>query len=137
VATGLTVLHVEDDVALADSVRLLLKSAGHGSVQAYSSAEALGKVTNDGIQPDVLIVDYNLNEEMTGTDVAEQIARITGYPVPTIVLSADLPNAEVPWLPGAPIMLVSKPVDPNSLLETVEHFSELHRLSLSRRGKYA
>lgn len=133
----LTVLHVEDDAALADSVRLLLKSAGHGSVQAHSSAEALGKVTNDGIQPDVLIVDYNLNEEMTGTDVAEQIARITGYSLPTIVLSADLPNVEVPWLPGAPIMLVSKPVDPNALLETVEHFSELHRLSKGRRGKYA
>lgn len=133
----LTVLHVEDDVALADSVRLLLKSAGHGSVHARTSAEAIRMVTHEGVKPDVLIVDYQLNDEMTGTDVAEQLSRVMGHPLPTIVLSADLPNAEVPWLPGAPIMLVSKPVDPNALLETVEHFSQLHRLSVDRRGKYA
>jgi DNA-binding NtrC family response regulator len=132
IAHRATVLHVEDDVALAASVAMLLRVSGFEAITASSSAAALAHIAN-GIRPDLLLVDYRLAEDATGTDVAEMIVRLLGYTVPTILLTADLPNAEIPWLPGAPIMLASKPMDPNALIDTIEHFTTLHRSAQSRR----
>ena len=39
---------------------------------------------------------------MTGTEVAEEFARLLGHAVPTIILTGDPANAEVPWLADAP-----------------------------------
>ncbi|MCS6947983.1 MAG: response regulator [Steroidobacteraceae bacterium] len=120
------VLHVEDDQALAGAIKSLLEIAGHVAISATGSADAIAQLTRTGIRPDVLIVDYRLASSETGTDVAEQIASLVGHSIPTIVLTGDLVNAEVPWMPGAPMMLVAKPVDASTLLETIEHFTSLH-----------
>ena len=44
----------------------------------------------------MLIVDYNLGDGMTGTEVAEEFARLLGHAVPTVILTGDPANAEVP-----------------------------------------
>jgi two-component system, sensor histidine kinase len=126
------VLHLDDDVDLNDAVRSLLQAAGCTTITAASSDEAVDHVLRAGARPDVLLMDYRLAEEATGTDVAERIARALGYPIPTIMLTANLANAEVPWMPGSPIMLVAKPADPTMLLETIAHFAALHRAAHAR-----
>jgi CheY-like chemotaxis protein len=130
-----SVLQIEDDVALSGALALFLRGAGVASQVAACSTEALAQIDR-GLQPDILLVDYNLSEEMTGTDVAEEIARRLGYVLPTIMLTADLVNAEVPWMPGAPMMLVAKPIDSTALLETIEHFTVLHRSARVRRRQF-
>jgi len=127
-----TVLHVEDDRELGDAVRTLLGLSGYDVVTATHGDEAVQHVLVNGLRPDVLIVDYMLGEEETGSDVAEHIARIVGFPIATILLSADIVNAEVPWMPGAPILLVSKPFDPAALIDTIEHFAALQRAARQR-----
>jgi CheY-like chemotaxis protein len=126
------VLHLDDDTTLNAAVRSLLQGAGFETISATTSEEAVAYVLQGGARPDVLLLDYRLAEESTGTDVAERISRALGYPVPTIMLTANLANAEVPWMPGAPIMLVAKPVDATTLLETIEHFTALHRATNRR-----
>ncbi len=121
------VLHVEDDAAVAKSVQLLLKTCGYQTRTFTNAADAEASVSDVGLRPDVLIVDYQLGDDATGTDVAERIAATVGYPLPTIVLTGNLSNAEVPWMPGAPIMMASKPMDGAQLIETVQSFSALHR----------
>jgi hypothetical protein len=79
-------------------------------------------------------MDYRLAEETTGTDVAERIVRALGYPIPTILLTGDLANIEIPWMPGAPISLLAKPADPDLLLDTIQHFSALQRAAQARLG---
>ena len=65
---------------------------------------------------DVLIVDYHLGRSMTGTEVAEEFARLLGHAVPTVILTGDPANAEVPWLADAPVWLARKPLSPDTLL---------------------
>ncbi len=125
-------LHLDDDVALNAVLRSLLLAAGFVTITATSSEEAINHVLRYGARPDVLLMDYRLAEEETGTDVAERIARALGYPVPTIMLTADLANAEVPWMPGAPLMLVAKPADTTTLLEAIQHFTAMHRAATAR-----
>ena len=65
---------------------------------------------------DVLIVDYDLGRGMTGTELAEEFARLLGHAVPTVMLTGDPANAEVPWLAEAPVWVARKPLYPETLL---------------------
>lgn len=131
-ADAATVLHVEDDEQLGNAVRALLQFEGYSSIRACGLDEAMACVTGQGLRPDVLLVDYHLNGPLTGAAVAEHLARVLGYPLPTVVLTADLDKAEAPWMPGAPVLLGSKPIDSAVLLDTIQHFFHWHRFERAR-----
>ena len=128
----IVVLHIEDDDAVRGSVALLLDSAGHQTVSAVDGSSAVSLVKVSGVRPDVLIVDYALPGEIDGTEAVHEICGFLGYPVPTIVLSGELANAAVPWLPGAPLFSVWKPMDPQVLLRVVGSFASLGSFLRSR-----
>ena len=122
------VLHVEDDAALGASVARLLRSAGFEVRSASDGASALEQVAHCESAPDVLIMDVNLGGEMDGADVAQEICHAVGHVVPTIFLSGELSNVGLPWLPGAPLLFVSKPVAAEVLVEAVDSFAGLGRV---------
>jgi len=115
VARGL-VLHVDDDEAVRRSTALLMRTAGYETREAACGEQALAQTESLRGRLDVLIVDYNLGESMTGTEVAEEFARLLGHAVPTIILTGDPANAEVPWLADAPVWVARKPLAPETLL---------------------
>lgn len=124
------VLHVEDDEQLAANVAALLRAQGHVPLTAMDGTAALALLGRAA--PDVLIMDFNLPGEMDGADVVQEICRSLGHVVPTIFLSGELANAAMPWLPGAPLLFVAKPTDPEILLNVVESFAALGRFILGR-----
>lgn len=103
---------------------MLLRTAGCTSETVCSGEEALAWINHRTHDPDVLIVDSELPGELQGSDVAQEIFRVLGRPIPTIVLSAHLTEIELPWMPGAPLLCVWKPVDPDVLLKAVEVFAK-------------
>jgi CheY-like chemotaxis protein len=110
------VLHVDDDEAMRRSTAMLLRSAGFETREAACGEQALGQAESLRGRLDVLIVDYHLGRSMTGTEVAEEFARLLGHAVPTIILTGDPANAEVPWLADAPVWVARKPLLPETLL---------------------
>ena len=62
-----SVLLVEDDPAVRDATRMLLKAEGYRVTAVESLAEALHKVREESI--DLLVTDYHLNDGETGTQV--------------------------------------------------------------------
>jgi CheY-like chemotaxis protein len=128
------VLHVEDDEATRASLRLLLGSAGFRVVSAADGPAALALVHGERLVPDVLIVDYHLSEEMSGTEVAEALAAALGHAPPTVMLTADAMNIEVPWIPGAPFWLVPKPFDARVLLAGLSALVRFHRDTRAAAG---
>jgi CheY-like chemotaxis protein len=110
------VLHVDDDDAMRRSTALLLCSAGFETREAACGELALSQAESLRGRLDVLIVDYHLGHAMTGTEVAEEFARLFGHAVPTIILTGDPANAEVPWLADAPVWVARKPLSPETLL---------------------
>ncbi|HEU4690596.1 MAG TPA: response regulator [Vicinamibacterales bacterium] len=114
-ARGL-ILHVDDDEALRRSTSVLLRSAGFETREANCGESALTQVETLRGRLDVLIVDYDLGRGMTGTELAEDFARLLGHAVPTVMLTGDPANAEVPWLADAPVWVARKPLLPDTLL---------------------
>jgi DNA-binding response OmpR family regulator len=126
------VLHVEDDSDLAASLATLLRVEGFEPITAADGALALASVAPPAVAPDILIMDLDLHHDMDGTDVAEEVCHAIGHVVPTIFLSGELANVAVPWLPGAPLLFIAKPVDPQVLMKVVRSFAALGRFLTSR-----
>jgi DNA-binding response OmpR family regulator len=110
------ILHVEDDEPLRRSMALFMRLAGYETREAAFGEQALEQVESLRGRLDVLIVDYQLGGGLTGTEVAEEFARLLGHAVPTIILTGDPANAEVPWLSEAPVWVARKPLNPDILL---------------------
>jgi CheY-like chemotaxis protein len=121
------ILHVEDDEALRRSTAILLRSAGFETREASCGEEALSQAESLRGRLDVLIVDFHLGRSMTGTEVAEEIARLLGHAVPTVILTGDPTNAEVPWLADAPVWLARKPLLPDTLLAALPPLVDFRR----------
>jgi CheY-like chemotaxis protein len=114
-ARGL-ILHVDDDQDMRRSTGMLLRSEGFETREAASGEQALTQVESLRGRLDVLIVDYDLGRGMTGTELAEEFARLLGHAVPTVMLTGDPANAEVPWLADAPVWVARKPLSPDTLI---------------------
>ena len=134
-ARGL-ILHVDDDAALRRSTALLLRSAGFETREATCGEDALAQVEALRGRLDVLIVDYDLGAGLTGTEVAEDFARLLGHAVPTIMLTGDPANAEVPWLADAPVWVARKPMQAETLLAGLQPLVAFRRAvaAASRTG---
>ena len=126
-ARPFVVLHVEDDAPLAAAVARLLRAQGLETLTATDGEAALARIASGAPEPDVLIVDVNLPGELDGADAAQEICHAVGHVVPTIFLSGELSSVGLPWLPGAPLLFVAKPIDPEVLTKVVESFAELGR----------
>ena len=115
-ATRGLILHVDDDENLRRSTAMLMRSAGFETREAGCGESALAQVEALRGRLDVLIVDYDLGRGMTGTELAEDFARLLGHSVQTVMLTGDPANAEVPWLADAPVWVARKPLLPDTLL---------------------
>jgi CheY-like chemotaxis protein len=95
---------------------MVVGGAGYHCLEAKTPAAALSLVSDVGARRDLLIVDYDLGPGMTGTETVEYISRRLGYSLPTIMLTGDPANSEVPWLRNAPVWIAAKPLCPRALL---------------------
>jgi CheY-like chemotaxis protein len=134
-ARGL-VLHVDDDEAVRRSTALLLRSDGFETLEATCGEHALALAPSLRGKLDVLIVDYHLGRSMTGTEVAEELARLLGHAVPTVILTGDPANAEVPWIADAPVWVARKPLAPETLLAALPPLVAFRRAVAATRTAY-
>jgi CheY-like chemotaxis protein len=121
------ILHVDDDEGLRRSTAMLLRAAGFDTREAACGEDALAQAEALRGRLDVLIVDYDLGAGLTGTEVAEDFARLLGHAVPTIMLTGDPANAEVPWLADAPVWVARKPMQAETLLAGLQPLVALRR----------
>lgn len=126
-ATRGLILHVDDDEATRRSTAMLLRLAGFDTREAESGEQALALAETVRGRLDVLIVDYHLGEGLTGTEISEEFARLLGHAVPTVILTGDPANAEVPWLADAPVWLARKPLMPETLLAALPALVDFRR----------
>jgi CheY-like chemotaxis protein len=118
------VLHVDDEKSVRDALAMLLRAHGYSVTSAANGPEAL-QLAGEGLRPDVLIVDFNLDDEMNGADVAEKMRRVLRYMPPVVMLTGDVSNAEVPCITDVPVWLMHKPVHAEMLLSALPALVEL------------
>ncbi|MDR3534710.1 MAG: response regulator [Rhodopila sp.] len=110
---------VDDDVAVRDSLKFLLETAGH-TVTTYSSAAAF--LDHRGPRPACLVVDYHM-PRMTGLELAAQLQQ-EGANIPLLLITGSVSPAIVANAARLGIgTVLEKPLNANDLLKFVDtHF---------------
>ena len=113
--TQARILLVEDDPAVLNATRMLLRSDGYQVTAAVSMAEALEQATNDP-RIDLLVTDYHLRDGETGTQVIAALRAALDRPLKAVLMTGDTSSAikELPRDPG--LRIASKPVNAEELL---------------------
>jgi two-component system, sensor histidine kinase len=109
------VLLVEDDAAVRDATRLLLKVEGYDVTAVSSLGQALQNARNDA-NLDVLVTDYHLGEGETGTQLITALRESLGVSLKAVLITGDTSSAikQLPRDPG--LRMASKPVVAEELL---------------------
>lgn len=116
------VLVVDDNRSIADTLCMILRSAGHEAVAAYSAMEAMLHVANRW--PQIVIADVIMPEK-TGIDLAAEL-RGTVPEMPIVLLSGNAETEELLKKAGVAldgVLVLAKPVPPRDLLRIVGEIS--------------
>jgi len=115
-----TVLIVDDEPDVRLVARLVLLSAGYEVLEASSGEEALAAIDGDP-RPDAVLLDVR----MSGIDGWETMRRLRSDPehhqTPVVIFTAQMSarkDAPGPWKDYE--HFITKPFDPDGLLEAVE-----------------
>lgn len=111
---GLNILVIDNERAIQTGMRTLLGGWGCTVQAAGGFAEATG-LFGDGATPDIILIDYHLNEGETGDQTLDRLRAHFGGPVPAIMISADRGKELKARLDACGIPLLNKPVKPAQL----------------------
>ncbi len=85
-----TILIVEDDPALRESLALFSTENGHVTHTASDGEEAIRLVEREGLRPDLVIVDHNLPYDVSGLQVLARLQMTLGPGLLAVVLTGDI-----------------------------------------------
>lgn len=121
----LTILVVDDDVAVADLLRTLLNDVpGWGATVVHDAAAA--RAVFHHVQVEVLVLDINL-PGITGVELLELLRRDkTWRDPPAIFITAhpDQPAAQQALKQGDAVRVIPKPFDVDELISAVKEAVE-------------
>jgi PAS domain S-box-containing protein len=108
-------LIVEDDPAVLDATRMLLKVEGFRVSVARSLAEALQRAREQA-DIDVVITDYHLDNNETGTDVIAGLRTLLGAQLGAVLVTGDTSSAVKELRHDERVRTTSKPICAEDLL---------------------
>jgi two-component system, sensor histidine kinase len=109
------VLLVEDDLAVRDATRLLLRVEGFQVEVAASLNEALLKL-RDNKQVDLLVTDYHLHDGEKGTEVIAGLRESLKMPLKSVLLTGDACSAAGVLAHDPYVRIASKPIRAHELM---------------------
>lgn len=124
------ILIVDDDPDFVEITRIVLESNGYDIVSASDGDEAIKQLKKES--PDLVLLDIMMAQPLDGVEVSRKILEDKDIKkVPIIVVSSitDSPHlAKFPSDEYLPIDdWISKPAEPNVLLEKVEKYLERYK----------
>ena len=127
------ILVIEDDVDMAEAVRMPLEANGYEMVHALTGEEGLQKVKE--VEPDLIILDVMMETTTAGFQVSLQLrspdpaSEYAAYRnTPILMLTAIHTTTSLRFGPDEGYLpvdeFVEKPIDPDELLEQVRTLIE-------------
>lgn len=124
VQTGGNIFIIDDESTVLDALTGLVDVwgyqafAGRNAETTYATWQA--DKTAKRSQTDLVIVDYRLEGDMTGTQAARRLFDQLGYELPVIILTGDTSPERLREASASGYMLLHKPIDPAELLQAIQ-----------------
>ena len=119
--SGARVLAVENDAATADALARLLQT-WDARVSSFRDLAGVRAAMEAGAAPpDILVLDYHLDDGGCGLDVAAYLRGLFEAPLPVIVTTADHSKAVEAKVAASAAELLRKPIKPAQLRALLTH----------------
>ncbi len=117
----LSILVVEDDLAVNELLQLLLEGEGHHVATALDGNRALELLVGGQHRFDIVITDFNLPNGMDGLELAAKLRAKLQRQVPIIVLSGNISTGLLREIAEQDCVHLNKPVKLEKLTATIAH----------------
>lgn len=114
------ILIVDDEQAVRDSLEFLLGTDGHQVMVAADGNDAVAMVARSGVQPDLVIIDYNLGRGGTGLEVMTRLREALGRDLAALVLTGDESTGTLRNIARENYARLSKPVNSDELTQAIQ-----------------
>jgi Na+/proline symporter/signal transduction histidine kinase len=111
---GAVVMCIENEIAVLAGIRALLSRWGCEVVTARTREAALEAI-HFGAAPDLLLVDYHLDGNVTGVELAQELSARLGGDVPCIIMTADQTQQSKRDAASHGFQMLHKPLKPAAL----------------------
>jgi two-component system CheB/CheR fusion protein len=114
-----TILVIEDEPAMRETLKLLLDGEGYRAVAAADGRVALELAKREAVRPDLVLADYNLPNGPNGLQVVARLEEMLGHDVPAIILSGDVSTDTLREIARQGRTHLGKPVTAAALIERI------------------
>jgi two-component system CheB/CheR fusion protein len=115
-----TILVVDDEPTIREMLELLLDGEGYRTVTAADGRQALELVAGRALQPDLIIVDYNLPNDANGLQVIAGLQNLLHHEIPAIILTGDISTDAFREIARQGYTHLNKPVKAQELTRFVQ-----------------
>ena len=122
---SLTVLVIDDEASIRELFAVILRRAGYRVVEATAARQAIEVVVRE--RPDLILVDINMPGEQSGLYLVRMLRMAAPAPlrdVPIVVITGlDPTEWKEKALEAGCDEFLTKPVDPDKLIEVVKDYT--------------
>ena len=119
--TGLKVMAVDDDQPGLSALNELLQTWGCQVTMMKSSLEFSYVMISDLEPPDILIVDFHLDQDCNGLGVIDRVRRHYERPIPALIISSDRSPDLKLKVKDEGLSMLEKPLQPAKLRALMSH----------------
>lgn len=123
----LTILCVDNDPDVLDGMSLLLSGWSCRVIAADAMETALEQLQQERVVPDVMLVDYHLDNDETGINLMKQVCRHFERSIPGILITADFSEEVKEEALSEGYRYLRKPVNPGALRNLISKLSRGNR----------
>jgi CheY-like chemotaxis protein len=117
------VLVLDDEMMIQVAMQRLLESWGYAVVAAGSGDEMLAKMSAVTQTPCLIICDYRLREEETGTAAVERLRAEFNEDIPAMLVTGDTAPNRLREAQASGLLLLHKPVPNSKLRAAITHLT--------------
>lgn len=118
---GRDVWLIDNDISICHAMNELLSNWGYNLTIATSIEQLQAQVNTATDNVDLLIVDYHLDDDVNGLDVAKTISVDRAQPLPTLMITANYSDELKNQVKDNGILLLHKPVKPMKLKTSIHY----------------
>jgi CheY-like chemotaxis protein len=118
--TGANVVVIDNDGSVLDAMQSLLEHWACNVVLLRGLGD-LDEYMASGANPDILLVDYHLDDGATGIAAIERLRGAANRKLPAIIITADHSAATADQAISADCQILTKPVKPAELRALMSH----------------
>jgi CheY-like chemotaxis protein/two-component sensor histidine kinase len=112
---------IDNDPKICAAMAILLQKWGCEVVTALSNEALELKIDPENSPVDLIIVDYHLNDQLTGLELATNINLLRKKSVPVLMITANYSQSLQLTAKAHQILLINKPIKPMKLKTSIQY----------------